>query len=598
MKSKQPATVLALVLAGVAAASFAGAAFQSPPSSATIEFRALTPEGQPILDLKKEEITLKVNGKAREVRSIELVKMPAGADAAPAAATPSAMPFAAKTSAPFATNTAPAADGSRNVLLVIADESVSAGQEQTLRDATAQLLTALAPTDRVTLLNVPHGSTSVNATTDRAAVTAAITAMRGKASAGLSTTDRECLTLLTLQALKGLFTGVPATERPTVVFFSAGLLPAAGGTTLRNTSSSSGSSDCTLSPSEYQNLSNAALATRANSVVVFLPDAMQTNDATQKASLTSGVENLAGLLNASLIRFTGTGAGMMARVAAETSAYYKVTFDPDSSERNGAKYRVDLKVTRDRADVRTPPDVTIAKPGAAKSAKDMTRVAEVFTDLPLRATAYATQPKDASRVSVVTLFEPAESGAKLTTALVAIFDANGKLVAQTVPLEAADVQGSPSIQPLEVAPGAKYRVRVAATDASGRGGTVDYELDAMLPDAAPGKMSSLVLGVPKSGSFSPRLQFGPADGAVIGYLEVYGMPASAAVDVSYELAESLDAVAAATGKGTITKGSDRIIVTGGFNLSAAAPGDYVMRAVVSVDGKVVGRASRTIRKTK
>jgi AraC-like DNA-binding protein len=47
-------------------------------------------------------------------------------------------------------------------------------------------------------------------------------------------------------------------DRPTLVFFSAGLLPASGGTTLRNTNAAS-SSDCTLTPSEYQNLSTAAL---------------------------------------------------------------------------------------------------------------------------------------------------------------------------------------------------------------------------------------------------------------------------------------------------------------------------------------------------
>ena len=36
---------------------------------------------------------------------------------------------------------------------------------------------------------------------------------------------------------------------------------------------------------------------------------------------------------------------------------------------------------------------------------------------------------------------------------------------------------------------------------------------------------------------------------------------------------------------------------GGFNIASLAPGDYLMRAVVSLDGKPVGKVVRTLRKS-
>jgi hypothetical protein len=39
------------------------------------------------------------------------------------------------------------------------------------------------------------------------------------------------------------------------------------------------------------------------------------------------------------------------------------------------------------------------------------------------------------------------------------------------------------------------------------------------------------------------------------------------------------------------------VAFGGFSIATLAPGDYLMRAVVSLDGKPVGRVVRTLRKT-
>ena len=68
-----------------------------------------------------------------------------------------------------------------------------------------------------------------------------------------------------------------------------------------------------------------------------------------------------------------------------------------------------------------------------------------------------------------------------------------------------------------------YRLRVAATDESGRAGAVDSTLDVRLAGDGPLQLSSLVLGVSDEGRFAGRLQFQDEQTAV-AYLEIYGVP--------------------------------------------------------------------------
>ena len=41
---------------------------------------------------------------------------------------------------------------------------------------------------------------------------------------------------------------------------------------------------------------------------------------------------------------------------------------------------------------------------------------------------------------------------------------------------------------------------------------------------------------------------------------------------------------------------DARVVFGGFSIATLEPGDYLMRAIVSIDGKVAGTVSGTLRK--
>src|SRR6185295_3475265 len=120
-----------------------------------------------------------------------------------------------------------------------------------------------------------------------------------------------------------------------------------------------------------------------------------------------------------------------------------------------------------------------------------------------------------------------------------------------------DLAKHPVRADLQAAPGA-YRVRVAAVDATGRAGTTDYDLKAETARADPLRLSALVV------------------------------------------ASSSDGVALATAETQIGKGSaeDARMAIGGFGIDSLPPGDYLMRAIVSLNGKSVGRVMRTMRKAK
>ena len=72
------------------------------------------------------------------------------------------------------------------------------------------------------------------------------------------------------------------------------------------------------------------------------------------------------------------------------------------------------------------------------------------------------------------------------------------------------------------------------------------------------------------------------------------------VTASFELAATADGPAIADHSVPLTVGphDDVRIAFSGFAIDSMPPGDLVMRAIVSLDGKPVGRAVRTLRKVK
>jgi hypothetical protein len=400
-----------------------------------------------------------------------------------------------------------------------------------------------------------------------------------------------------LNTLKNAYAQFSPVSAPTLVFVSAGV---AGPKADKMAAIGKESELCPLRTNHFEEAGVAAVASRANTYVVHALEASSTSQSPQAGQI--GVDAIAGSTGAETIRMTGgTTDTSLVRIAQETSAYYLAEFEPDASDRSGNRQRVEVRVARDRVRVNARPNIVIAKGEAAGGAKpatpgDMIRVATMFTDLPLRAAWHARRNQD-GKIRIDALFEPLDPTAKIGAVTVIMYDEKGKSRAQWKP-QGSDLARSPILASLAVEPGT-YRMRVAATDAAGRAGTVDSEVRANLTQAGGVSISHLVLGVP-AGGFTPRLDFTANDQQAIGLVEIYGVPKGAAVAVTFELAETDKGPSIATGPAQIAAGptEDTRLAFGGFGIAPMQPGDLLVRAVVTVDGKPIGTVSRTLRKTK
>jgi len=568
------------VLAILAAAPSA----QAPKAGGVkIDFRAFGDDGVPIGDLKAEEIALKVNGKARTVQSLSLFRVNSGEPATGGGPLPPA----------YATN-AVGVNG-RTIHLLIDDDSISPGREVQVREAVRLITSELGPSDRIGVLT-PQGQLNMRPGAEPTKVRLAIDALTGRAPTTETESDAQCRTTRVLAAV-GSMLAITGGTPTTIVIFSGGMSPPkVKQIAIGSLNSAQATNDvCPVLPEDFQNIGNLAAASRADLYLFHLTEGMVNRSTTQDA----GFESLAGVTGAEFIRLSGSVQPSVSRLLRETGAYYVATFDPDASDRSGQPLRVEMRSTRDKVKVRARPAIEIPKATAKSgmSPKDMLRVPASHYDLPLRAAAYASPGQSGDEVRLVALFEGIEPAASIAAASVGLFDEKGTLKKQWS-AEKGDLVKRPVLAALTAPPGV-YRMRVAAVDASGRAGTADYELKAEVPRADPLKLSALVLGTQQQGGgFAPRLDFAN-EAVAIGMVEIYGVPTGGDVSVMLDVATTADGTALATAQTTVTPGrtEDMRIAFGGFSVASLEPGDYLMRAVVSLNGKPVGRVVRTLRKS-
>lgn len=418
---------------------------------------------------------------------------------------------------------------------------------------------------------------------------------RTKTSRAETGEEAACRTQQAINAVKGVIDSLSGGSPTTLVFFSGGLAPPAyGGATARR---GTGQTACDIRRELFDEISTDAHRASVDLYTVQIPTDMQIGT-TATTDTVVGIENLAGVTGNALIRLTGNAKADMARVARETSAYYLVSFEPDAAERTGSAARVELSVGREKVKVRARSEVIIAKGVGASvnakvpSARDMLRVATVYRDLPMRAMAYPARGPSDKELKLVVLFEPFDRTVAFTEAAVGLFDDKGKLAAQP-----AELGSLPVMSALICKPGT-YRMRVAASDAAGHGGTVDTDIRVDLEKGdGPVLMSALVLGAPINGAFGPRLQF-TNEGSAIGFFEVYGLPKTATMTATIEVATAVagPALAAQPAKTGTPSADGRRVVLGEIPIALLRPGEYAVRVVITADGKPVGRVIRTLRK--
>jgi hypothetical protein len=314
----------------------------------------------------------------------------------------------------------------------------------------------------------------------------------------------------------------------------------------------------------------------------------------------AGIDHLTGVTGGKLLSLTGTTGSALDRVIKETAVYYTAAIDTQQNDRSGRSQQLDVRVARRGVEVRTTPHVTFSRPDPATSRltqpslRDMLSTPVLFRGLPLRASAFPALTTEDNNVRVVVLAEPVEPDARIETLGAVLFDRDGKVAAQWLATK-EELAKSPVMGAMGVPIGA-YRLRVAAIDTSGRSGTVDHDVTAEVVQTGTLKLSSVVLGLHRDGGFIPKMQF-TTEPLAIAYLELEGAPAGARVSAVVEVAQTLNGRPIVTVPLAIdSTGDNKYTARGSVAIGALPPGDYIVRAMVGLEGHPMTRVVRTIRK--
>jgi hypothetical protein len=204
-------SVLLCGLLGVSVAMLSAGSPDQQPTGAQVVVRAMTDDGRPVLDLTAADVTVRVDGRERAVKALDLVRptpTAASTAVAPAAATPPALP------APYATNaaTAMASGASREFLVAIDDEGIAPGRDAVVREAVQTLASRLAPSDAVGVASMRRGGLSLAPTLDRSASSEMLGRIVAAGSSRESVNDFGCRTKAVLTRLSSILQGAPAND--------------------------------------------------------------------------------------------------------------------------------------------------------------------------------------------------------------------------------------------------------------------------------------------------------------------------------------------------------------------------------------------------
>ena len=560
------------------------------PQPIVVDFTAVMRDGTPVVDLKAADLALRIDGKARAIKTLEFIRF---AGTGMTAGREPVVPA-------FVTNSAP--EAVRSFVLIVDDESVPIGQEHKLREAMSRWIQELPSSDRVALVTVPNGGIKVDLTTDRERLRKGISEI----TPITPVVDAACRARSTLVTLRNTYeTFGRMTGQPVVaVFFSATMVGASEMERAAIPNASSGRGGLSLAGGacavQYEDFKQVGQAAAEAHVITYVmhPDF-------NPAPATAGIENLRSVTGAPLLHLSGTaGVPGLSRLATEVAGYYKLTFETEAGERLGVVHQIDVRaVARRDVDLRVRPQVmlTTSRPSAAdtplasfSNAMELIRSGRSFHDLPLRATSSLARGKD-DAINVIALFDTADTNAKLASAAAALFDAQGRGLAYWTS-QPSDLTGMLNIVGLLV-PKGRYRLRIGAIDAAGRYGVIDDTITAELTPAGSLTMSGLSLGVSRSDGFKPRLQFS-TEASALAHLELYGGVAGTPVGAVFEISETTDGPALFRVPGAIspTPDEDRFTVTGAIPVGMLPPGSYVIRAIVGAQGSPAGRVLRTLQK--
>lgn len=647
MKSLIPALALAIALApatgGAQEAQPQQPTFRATVDLVPVDVSVLDQNGRPVPDLAAGDFVLRVDGQPRRVASVQYIASTRNTVAP------------ASSDAHYSSNAASA--GGRMIMLAVDQGNIGTGRGRAVLESASRFIAALSPADRVGLVTLPGAGPQVDftehhglvrtmltkvigqdsgfQTLHRIGVTEAAEIQRGNQLVLTEVINRECglargaeLEICTRQvrfdamsmymlarerarsSLMGLRNALDrmafTPSQKTIIYISEGLVI-----------------DRELSDIAW--LTQAAA--RAQAVIYVLQLETPAFDASQgRVSPTThqdrmlaqeGLGVLAGMTRGSVMRIVSSADYAFERLSQELSGYYLLSFEPEAGDRDGRSHRISVSVPgRDGASVRARSEFVVGE-ARVRSADELLaetiRAPLLASDIPLKLATYSLRDPVSSKMRIVFGVEIDRSGNATEQISVAyvLYDVKGnalgsRIVRNLPPLRDSAPRTQDMVDAVTAEGPGTYTLKFAVVDDHGRRGSVERTFQAQLATAGQVRVTDLMVGgrpTDDAERVRPTVSGEVSSDFLHGYLELY----SDAVDVLENASVTIE-VASSEGGSALDSAVARLrpepqqptrrTAEGVVPIALLPPGEYVARAVITVDGKKAGQVVRPFRVTK
>lgn len=630
------AALLSLAAAGQAPQPQAPTTFRATVDVVAVDVSVIDPQGRPYTDLTVDDFSLKVDGRARRIRSAEFVSLRRLDDDRDEPATYSSN--AGRTPG-------------RLIMLVIDQANIRKGTGKEAFRAAGKFIDSLNRSDRVALQIIPGTGPMAEFTANHALVKAMLDRVVGQAveadhggRVGISESiavaerndeyvwqgilERECMgfhdtaslqdcrnkvgvevrevyarsfaaSRMSLMSLRGVIDRLALTPEPkTLVLISEGLVVDQEANDLtwvgpRTSAARVSLYGIRLSSPGY----NATMARTS-----------PTRERDQSL-LAQGMDLLVGLGRGAVFPAAVTADASFSRLGIELSGYYLLTFEPEPVDRDGKNHAIAVSVGRKGAVVRARPQFSAEPVGSVKASDDLLtetmRSSLVASDFNLKVTTLSYRGETDERIKVILSAEIDRAfnpSGPLSLAYTIVRSGGGLAwadVEKTI-VPAAGQEGRPQhyLSAVVLDPGA-YVIKIAVVDESGRRASVERAFDAKLTAVGQIRLGDLMLARSGAGAGAARLR-PVVDGRVetdslIAYMEIYSEaePQLETATLRVEIARDEDGravEAAAMVFAASTKG--KRAAQASVPMALLRDGEYVARVILMAGGRPIGRVTR------
>jgi VWFA-related protein len=649
--NRQPPTAIAAVALVMVSLMAALSAQEQPPQTTfrssvdlvPVDVSVIDKTGRPVRELTAGDFVLNVDGKPRRIVSAEYISATRELSAVPA-----------PTTTDFSSNLA--TGGGRLIMIVVDRGNIGLGRGRQTLQAATKFVTSLPSGDRVALVGLPGTGPQFEFTANHAIVAQMLPSLVGNASSlpvqhliGVSEAfrlqrgdrmvmdqiiTRECTTLRepgeiercremveqdarliysaakerahnSLLALRSLIERISVTPTPkTVIFISEGL----------------------VIDREFDDLMWLGPHASRGQVVLHVLQLNEPHFDASEARMSptrgedlalgeDGLYLMAGLARGSVQRVVANADFAFNRLGLELSGYYPLSFEPEGSDRDGKAHKIKVELPkRSGIEIRARTEFAV-NAGATKDTEavlaDVIRSPLLSNDIPLKLSTYTLRDPASGKLRILLVAEidravNPEGRLSLGYTLV---DDRGRTVSAEIDRDVKVAVDSTTKTQTYTAfllseSSGPHTMKLAVVDDRGRKGSVEHAFRAALTSAGQLRATDLLIaerGQSESESAMPVIGRELTSGTMHGYIELYSEAAEVLnnTTVVFEIAKTAEERALDGAAGRITpqktESPNRRVIEGSIPTALLPPGEYVARAVLSLDGKKVGQVTRPLR---